>query len=325
MIRPLLTAILSITAASSHLSEYLQHKTQSYPTLQPHDLSQLPNCSVLALSGGGSFGAVELGVLDGLLQTGSIPDSVDIITGISAGGLNAGYLSYYSSLSEALQPLYTIMANLTTPDIYESDILHILSNWAIYTTKPLEQTLSGILSNAPSPPPNAPITLIGATNVNRQTLDVFRFDQAKTLQDRIDILMSTTAIPFVFPPHTYNNTLYVDGGVIANEMISQAVGQKQCNQYAFTFISASNRHTPINITGLFSYISAIGHLILDTFDYQLAEYESLNCNHPRGTIQACFPTSPLLDQYSILDFDHQAELYEIGKSSYSCQEFQYCG
>jgi predicted acylesterase/phospholipase RssA len=322
MIRSILLSLVSLTAVSSHLSDYLQHK----PIFSSNNLSQLPNCSVLALSGGGSFGAVELGVLDGLLQTGSVPDTVDIITGISAGGLNAGYLSYYSSLSEALPPLYTIMANLTTPDIYESNILHILTDWSIYTTAPLEKTLSGILSNVkPSPQDPTPITLIGATNVNRQTLDVFRFDQAPTLQERLDILMSTTAIPFVFPPHIYNNTLYVDGGVIANEMISQAVGQKQCNQYAFTFISASNRHAAINITGLFSYISAIGHLLLDTFDYQLAEYETLNCNHPRGTIQACFPTSPLLDQYSILDFDHQAELYEIGKSSYDCQVFQYCG
>jgi NTE family protein len=323
MIISLLLSLLSFTTVSSHLSEYLHHKTIPQTLFQ--SISQLPNCSVLALSGGGSFGAVELGVLDGLLQTGSVPDSVDIITGISAGGLNAGYLSYYNSLSEALPQIYTIMANLTTADIYQSNILHILTDWSIYTTIPLEKTLSGILSNIKPSPQGTPITLIGATNVNRQTLDVFRFDQAPTLQDRVDILMSTTAIPLVFPPHTYNNTLYVDGGVIANEMISQAVGQKQCNQYSFTFISASNKHVVNNITGLFSYISAIGHLILDTFDYQLAEYESLSCQNPRGTIQACFPTSPLLDQYSILDFDHQAELYEIGKSSYDCQVFQYCG
>ena len=322
MFRSILLSILSFTGVSSHLSDYLHHKNLS----QTQPLSQLPNCSVLALSGGGSFGAVELGILDGLLQTGSVPDTVDIITGISAGGLNAGYLSYYNSLSEALPPLYTIMTNLTTADIYQSNLLHILTDWSIYTTAPLEKTLSGILSNVkPSPQGPTPITLIGATNVNRQTLDVFRFDQAPTLQDRLDILMSTTAIPLAFPPHTYNNTLYVDGGVIANEMITQAVSQKQCNHYAFTFISASNRHAENNITGLFSYISAIGHLILDTFDYQLAEYESLSCENPRGTIQACFPTSPLLDQYSILDFDHQAELYEIGKSSYDCQTFQYCG
>lgn len=48
-------------------------------------------CNVLALSGGGAFGAVEMGILDGLVASGRAPTSYDILTGISAGGLNAGF------------------------------------------------------------------------------------------------------------------------------------------------------------------------------------------------------------------------------------------
>ncbi len=42
-------------------------------------------CNVLALSGGGSFGSVQMGVLDALIGSGVAPDTYDIITGISAG------------------------------------------------------------------------------------------------------------------------------------------------------------------------------------------------------------------------------------------------
>ena len=50
----------------------------------------------LAFSGGGSFGAVEIGILKHLIEEGLEP--IDLYTGISAGALNAGFLSYYSDI-----------------------------------------------------------------------------------------------------------------------------------------------------------------------------------------------------------------------------------
>jgi predicted acylesterase/phospholipase RssA len=38
-----------------------------------------------------------MGMLDALTGSNQIPTKYDIITGISAGGLNAGFLSYYAS------------------------------------------------------------------------------------------------------------------------------------------------------------------------------------------------------------------------------------
>jgi predicted acylesterase/phospholipase RssA len=284
---------------------------------------QQPYCNVLALSGGGSFGAVQMGVLDGLVSNGVAPAGYDIITGISAGGLNAGFLSYFTRVDDALPSISSIYANLTTADIYTSDILHIFSNYAVYSTAPLHSTLAGIVGTQTQQSP-APITLIGSTNVNRQTLDVFQYNLAD-YAEKIQLLMATSAIPFVFPPQTLNGDLYVDGGVISNEMIQQALSAKDCGFYNFTFISASPVHQTVNVTGFGSYISAIGGLLLNTFDYQLAEYESIVCsNTPRGQINACFPTSPAIEQYSILDFNYGATLYELGKSAFSCNQYNFC-
>jgi NTE family protein len=280
-------------------------------------------CNVLALSGGGSFGAAQMGALDYLISAGLAPESYDILTGISAGGLNAAFLSYSPNVSVALPAIRAIYANLTSAQIYGNNIFHILSTYGIYSTAPLANTLASIIESHSG---SGPITLIGATNVLQQTLDVFRYDLATTVAERIDLLMSTSAIPIVFPPHSMNGVLYVDGGVISNEMIQQAVSQKSCGFYNFTFVSAAppssgNR----TVDGFFSYVSAVGSLLLNTFDYQLAEYESLVCiGKPRGLIQACFPTATALSSYSILDFNSGAALYALGRAGAECMNYQFC-
>jgi hypothetical protein len=284
--------------------------------------SKAGTCNVLALSGGGAFGAVEMGILDGLTASGVAPVSYDIYTGISAGGLNAGFLSYYDNVSMALPDIYEILAGLTTDDVYVSDILDILKNWSVYNTAPLRSTLSGILSPKTAPV-DGPLTLIGASNVLTHMLDVWHFDSLN-LEDRVSVLMATSAIPFAFPPQLINGSLYVDGGVISNELIHQAMGQLSCDSYNVYFISASD-HAPSTApmpTGLFSYAGAVVDLLVDTFDYQLAQ--STNCTYPRGTLYACYPTAPALANYSILDFDYGAELYALGRESYTCDTQVLC-
>ena len=49
-----------------------------------------PTCRVLAMSGGGSLGAIESGVVSNLVH--NYNRSWDFLTGVSAGGLNAGWM-----------------------------------------------------------------------------------------------------------------------------------------------------------------------------------------------------------------------------------------
>lgn len=279
-------------------------------------------CNVLALSGGGAFGAVQMGILDGLVTTNQAPASYDIITGISAGGLNAAFLSYYTNISNALPDIYTILSGLTNADIYQSDVLNILSEWSYYNTKPLQNTLTNILSSKIADA-NVPMTLIGSSNVLTHHLDIWQFDYLD-LQDKVSVLMATSAIPLVFPPQRFNDTLYVDGGVISNEMIHQAIGQLLCDSYNVYFISASEHYSaPLPMpTGLWSYMGSIVNLLIGTFDYQLAQ--ATNCTYPRGTLKACFPSANTLSNYSILDFNYGAELYNIGKNNFGCNTMSLC-
>jgi patatin-like phospholipase/acyl hydrolase len=279
------------------------------------------NCNILSLSGGGSYGAVEMGILDSLVSTNQIPNRFDVITGISTGGLNAAFLSHFDNVSSALPYMYNIFSNLHTKDIYTPHYLGIFSKWAIYDNSPLEKTLGNILQSAPHNA-NPPLTLIGASNVYTERLDVFKYTELPH-DDKIDVLMSTSAIPIVFPPRKYNGGLYVDGGVIANQLIYQVIGQINCTFYNITLINARVKDGVNNgVTGLTSYLGTLVHMILSTFDNQVSQLAK--CDYPIGQINVCFPTSPDLNKYSPLNFDNEVALYELGKIYNRCIKYQLC-
>ncbi len=278
-------------------------------------------CHLLALSGGGSFGAVEAGILDSLVSTEQIPSRFDVITGISAGGLNAGFLYYYENVTSALPAMKQIYTRTQTKDVYVSDIWGIFSRWSFYDNGPLEKTLIQVLENT-TPVVTPPTVLVGASNIHTEELDVFRFHDL-SFEDRINVLMATSSIPIAFPPRSFQGALYVDGGVISNEMIHQAIGEVQCPFYNITFISAHPKGKGNeDISGLFSYISAIIRMIFRTFDNQMAQVST--CTFPKGQINACYPTSQELDNYSMLDFDNGFTLYELGRASNECTPYPLC-
>lgn len=280
-----------------------------------------PSCNVLALSGGGAFGAVEMGLLDGLTSAGNAPNHFDVITGISAGGLNTGFLAYYEDVRTALPIIKEIYSNITTPDVYVPAYLSIFSKWAIYDNSPLKKTLRAAIEEKIQPA-GAPLAMIGATNLNTTTLDVFVFND-KTLDEKLDVLIATSSIPLAFPPHTINGTLYVDGGVISSELIKQVVGFYDCDTYNITFLSAYRKGAPAApINGFFSYVSNVFHTIYKAFDSQFSQESA--CPRPYGQIHACYPTAAELDKYSMLDFDHGAELYTLAKGGIHCETLPLC-
>ena len=62
-------------------------------------ITQTSQCNQLSFSGGGSFGVVEIGILKKIRES-EKNKIYDVYTGISVGGLNAGYLSFFSNIDE---------------------------------------------------------------------------------------------------------------------------------------------------------------------------------------------------------------------------------
>ena len=275
-------------------------------------------CNVLALSGGGSFGAVEVGILDRI----RLP-KYDMITGISAGGLNAGFLSYFGNSMEAgVENLKNVYFGLTNASVYTHGAFQVPRSWSFYDTAPLRKTIDLELGKLKYEGHRVP-TLIGSTNLNEGVLQIFQFEK-QTKRRQIDIMMATSAIPLVFPPQIIDDNYYVDGGVIANEIVNGIDAYLECDQYNITFIAASERLQPVaEIADLNEYVRRIAKVTLTDYNNELAEITANPCKG-RGVIHYCYPYGAELADYSSLDFSYGKELYTIGYNHFKCEDFTYC-
>ena len=175
-------------------------------------LSTISATDQLSFSGGGAFGAVEIGILKKIRE--NFPVNYDRYTGISAGGLNSGFLSHFENIDEGIKEAEEMYSSIRNKNIYE-----ILPDTGVslLNTHPLHKTLTSIVGNMNSTP--IIDTLIGAVNLNTGILDVYKYNDNRSIEDKVLLLMSTSAIPIVFPPVKYKNYMYADGGTLSNALL----------------------------------------------------------------------------------------------------------
>ena len=263
---------------------------------------------------------LKLVFLKSLITKNEINSTFDVITGISAGGLNVGFLSYKANTKDSIDDLIKIYSKMTTDRVYNRNkIYNIYRSWGIYDTSPLEETIKSILIEISSDE-NSPITLIGSSNLNINKLDIFRYDE-ENIKSQIDILMATSAIPYLFPPRMIGDYVYVDGGAIDNEILYEAMLYNSCDTYNFTFISANDKSSEYKqIVSYRDYLKGVVNMVRSTYNYELASFNNMTCSMPKGNIKICFPNGELLKDYDMLDFDHGEELINIGMNNYVCTD-----
>lgn len=283
-------------------------------------LSTSKICNILSFSGGGSFGALEIGILDKI----KLPE-YDMITGISAGGLNAGFLSYYNNknnLYDGIENIKKIITNLKNEDIYYRDIYDFRKKWSYYNTQPLNDTLRKHLnkSNISNKP-----TIVGATDINLGVLKLFEFEKYN-LDDQVNILLASSAIPFAFPPVKINDTIYVDGGLISNEiLIGISSYLPGCDTYNITFISPNqNIISDYNISYFENFIGRIISLIYYTFNDQIKMVFHDSCKDSKNKIYYYYPDPKYFSNYSHLNFNYGKELLNIGYNHHKHTILSYC-
>ena len=295
-----------------------------------YDISEgyhLDYCNILSLSGGGSFGAVEVGILESIHNNWNI-SQYDLITGVSVGGLNAAYLSYYDDIIDGINNLKEIYENLQNKDIYKINYdlnLFNINKISIFNTDPLEKTIEKILEKFDD---NKVDSVIGSTNLNSGAFEMFRLNDYKK-SDKISLLLTTSAIPFAFPPRSFNGSLYVDGGLISNGIINGIESLISCENYNLTYISSHNEISKKdNIKNIFHFTDRVINLLYNDFDNQIVEIRNLVCNSKINNINMninyCYPNSGTLDKYSILDFTKAKELIDIGNKNHICEKINLC-
>ena len=268
----------------------------------------------LSFSGGGSFGAVEIGILKRLLETDT--KQFDLYTGISAGALNAGYLSYYPNIHLGVKSAELLYTSIQTRMIY--DILPV-TGVSLLNTSPLQKMLTNIIQTMPNIP--AVHTLIGATNMYSGKLDIYNFEDQDDIS-KVLLLMSSCAIPGMFPPIQFNGQLYADGGTLSNELIDVEHDEKYLN---ITFITPYEDYayndTPIH--SLKDMLCRTAMIILSNFNNPMSALNQ-NCKTPIGEINKYYVPPDVLRGYNILNFNSGKELIEIGYKHMVHKRFSIC-
>jgi NTE family protein len=274
-------------------------------------------CTVeqISFSGGGAFGAVEIGILKRILSENT--KNYDRYTGISAGGLNSGFLSYYSNINDGVKDAEIMYSNIRNNDIYE--IMPITRN-SLLNTKPLHKTLNMIVANMS----NEPVieTIIGTVNLYTGNLDTYLYDSTLDTEDKIKLLMSTSAIPVVFPPIQFKGYMYADGGTLSNELLDIVHSPEYLN---ITYITPYDTMIEDD-----NAIDTIEEMIMRTFRVVKHNYNNpitqlnQNCESPYGEINYYYVTPSALSGYSMLNFNKGKELIDIGYLNTKSKKYKLC-
>lgn len=277
-------------------------------------LTRVASLNQLSFSGGGSFGAVEIGIAKYILEK-EPTKTYDLYTGISAGALNSGFLSYYKDLNTGIKFAEKLYGDMRNRMVFE---LLPTTGVSVLNTTPLKKTLSTIIDKMP----NEPVvkTLIGATNLYSGNLDVYTFDQNDN-SNKVLLLLSSSAIPGIFPPVEYNGNLYADGGTVSNELLQVEHGGYLNITYITPYEGIKYDSSPI--TSLKDMLIRTFEVVSSNFNNPLTTMNQ-DCLNPIGEINKYYVKPEYLSDYSSMNFDYGSELIEIGYKYVSKKTYKIC-
>lgn len=191
-----------------------------------------PRKNVLALSGGGMYGAYTAGVLKGWTDSGTRP-TFDVVTGISTGSLIAPFAFLGPEYDDFLEQRYT---TVRSSDIYRMRTWITLP-WAdsIADSAPLRNLIARevdgpLLEKIAAAHAKGRRLYVGTTSLDSKRLVVWDMgaiasgDRPGRLQLFRDVILASCSVPGVLPPVTidvsvdgkHSGELHADGGVTAS-------------------------------------------------------------------------------------------------------------
>lgn len=176
----------------------------------------ISGCKILSLSGGGSYGAFEAGIVSHLIEDNK--GGWDLITGVSAGSINSAYFSTIAVEDEdKYVDLYKeLWVNLNSSAVYSYEFF--INGLSVFNTKPLKKTLTNIFQNKK---PIRPV-IISATSLKTSKATIFDNKDIHKY-GYVDILLSSAAIPVLFNPHEFLDDIFVDGGLTSNVILNEGI------------------------------------------------------------------------------------------------------
>ena len=181
-------------------------------TVENNSISQ-PGPKILVLSGGGSYGAAQAGMLKAVVESGFVPDH---IVGVSAGALNGAAIAQDFSPAAA-ENLCQAWSNATHRSVFPSrtitQLLHVVTNQqSLQPSHGVRRLIEsfGPVADLVDLSKSAIPLHVGAVELSSGYLRWFSTGPC------MDVLTASCALPGVFPPVDVEGVTYIDGGVISN-------------------------------------------------------------------------------------------------------------
>jgi NTE family protein len=168
------------------------------------------------LAGGGSLGAVQVGMLAELIANGLHPD---LIVGVSAGALNGAFLAYDPTMA-MVERMSALWAGVRTRDVLGFSWGSVLALLGLRGHFAHAQGVRRLLER------ELPYRRIEATRVPLHVVAAEQHSGAEVLLshgDVIEAVLASTAIPGVFPAVSVAGQSLVDGVVATGTPISTAL------------------------------------------------------------------------------------------------------
>ena len=172
--------------------------------------------TAFVLAGGGSLGAVQVGMLAELYAAGERPD---LVVGVSAGAINAAFFARDPSEGTIARmgALWTAMTTRAALGLSWRSLLGFVGLADhIANASGLRALLERELGYRTFRETSVPLHVVCADNLTGHEVTISHGSV-------IDAVIASTAVPGVFPAVTIDNRSLVDGGIAANTPIATAV------------------------------------------------------------------------------------------------------
>ena len=181
----------------------------------PDSSAPLPTAFVLA--GGGSLGAVQVGMLQALFTWGEVPS---FLVGTAAGAINAAYIGS-DPTCECADGLAHIWCAVRRQDVLPVDLRGIVAGMFgrrdhLVDSRGLRNFLERHLPYQVLEEAAIPVHLVASEVVTGQEVVL-------STGPAVEAVLASSAIPGVFPPVKLGSQMLMDGGVANNAPISVAV------------------------------------------------------------------------------------------------------
>ncbi len=265
-------------------------------------LANWPRPLCFVFSGGGSYGAIQVGMIRALVEADIVPD---MVVGSSVGALNGTLLA--ADPRSAAENLHDIWSSMSDSGVFGGRTRFSTAMAAIRNG--LRRNSLGLYSPGP-------LRSLIDTHVPVERLEDLVIPTAVVVTDALvgqpklltqgsvgPILQASSAIPGVFPPVKIEGCFYVDGGVSANVPVRQAVA---FGARSLVVLDANPATMPGTLPR--SILGSVMHASMIMLRNQRADaVDDLVGRHPILHLPQVTPTTQ-----SSFDFDHSAELIEAG-------------